>query len=302
MITYNHEAYIRQALESILMQNVNFEHEVVIGDDYSTDNTRNIILEYQRKYPEIIYPRMQEKNLGLIENFVRTYKSCKGEYIVTIDGDDYWTSPKKLQIQSDFLDENRSYSMCFHPVEMVFEEGSRPSRIFPQLQGTTFTLEDILRSNFIPTCSVMFRNGLFGEFPSWYYSLKIEDWPLYVLNAQHGEIGFLDEVMGVYRIHAGGAWSSNTEENKYMENIEFYDCMEKHFQGKYRNIIKMMLYQCHYKLALLYEERNNMHLAKSNLIKSLSKYPHYCKPGLLPIVRMATRLYFPSICNYMKSQ
>jgi len=301
MITYNHEKYIRQALESILMQKVNFEHEVVIGDDHSTDNTRNIILEYQRKYPDIIYPCMQEKNIGLIENFVRTYKCCKGEYIVTIDGDDYWTSPKKLQIQSDFLDENRSYSMCFHPVEMVFEEGGRPSRIFPQLQGTTFTLEDILRSNFIPTCSVMFRNGLFGEFPSWYNSLKIEDWPLYILNAQHGEIGFLNEVMGVYRIHAGGAWSSNKEENKCMENIEFYECMGKYFRGEYRNLAKMMLCQCHYNLASLYEDMNNVHLAKSNLLKSLWIYPHHDKTGFIPIVKMAMRLYFPSIYNYLKS-
>src|SRR4030067_128381 len=111
VITYNHEEFICQSLDSILMQDVNFEYEIVIGEDCSTDKTRDILLDYQKNYPDKIRLILSEKNRGLIANFVQTYKSCSGEYIATIDGDDYWTSSQKLQKQVDFLDNNLDYAM-----------------------------------------------------------------------------------------------------------------------------------------------------------------------------------------------
>ena len=120
IITYNHEKFIRKTLDSVLMQKVNFQYEIVIGEDCSTDNTKKILLEYQNKHPGKIRLLLAENNQGLVRNFMQTYRACKGEYIATLDGDDYWISSRKLQKQVDFLDRHGDFSMCFHPVTNGF--------------------------------------------------------------------------------------------------------------------------------------------------------------------------------------
>ena len=302
LITYNHGKYIAQALESILRQEVNFDYEVVVGEDCSTDNTREIVLDYQSRYPKTIRAHLQQSNRGLIRNFVDTFHSCSGKYIATIDGDDFWTSTNKLQRQVDFLDSHEEYSICFHPVKMVFEGGEKAGRRYPESHLGTFCVEELLRSNFIPTCSVMLRNGVFGEFPDWYFSLDMEDWPLYVIYAQHGKIGFLDEIMGVYRIHDLGAWSSQDEISTCTQRIHFYQCMENHLPHRYRKTIKNMLDKYYFQLALLHETRKNMDSAKINLLHSLRIHPMHYHVGLVPKLKTATRFFFPAIYRFLKAQ
>lgn len=302
VITYNHENFIRQALDSVLMQEVAFDYEIVIGEDCSTDNTRKILLDYQEQHPDIIRLLLAEKNQGLVRNFLQTYRACKGEYVATLDGDDYWVSPRKLQMQVDFLDGNRDFTMCIHPVTMVFEGNRKPSRIYPEVQKATFTLEDLLVSNFIPTCSVMFRNHVFGEFPDWYHTFRfMEDWALYALIAQHGKIGLLRETMGVYRFHSKSTWSLQEEVERRHEEIKFYHCMKRHLGNRHKNIINKMLDKYYYDIALLYEDKNEYPSAKYYINKSVLINPFLSNVKTTNKIKTLVRLYFPSLYKFIKS-
>ncbi|MEM6399437.1 MAG: glycosyltransferase family 2 protein, partial [Cyanobacteria bacterium P01_D01_bin.116] len=106
LVTFNHEKFIAQAIESVLLQEVDFSYEIIIGEDFSSDKTREIVIEYQKQYPDIIRLILPEENLGYYGQkiFVQTLQACRGKYIALLDGDDYWTTPNKLQQQVDFLD------------------------------------------------------------------------------------------------------------------------------------------------------------------------------------------------------
>ncbi|NJN74738.1 MAG: glycosyltransferase [Limnothrix sp. RL_2_0] len=196
MITYNQEKFISQAIESVLMQETDFPFELLIGEDCSTDKTREIVRYYQQKYPDKIKVLAKATNQGMAKNFVQTLAACQGKYIAILEGDDYWTSSKKLQLQVDFLEENQTCSFCFHPTECFYEDSSEPSYIFPRKAPSRFlTLKDLLYENFISTCSTVFRNRLFTHMPDWYFKVKPGDWPLHILNAQHGEIGYIHKTM-----------------------------------------------------------------------------------------------------------
>ena len=158
LITYNHEKLIGQALDSILMQKTTFPTEVVIGEDCSTDSTRDIVRAYSERYPETIRAILPEVNQGPFQNVIRTLNECRGEYIAAIEGDDYWTDPGKLQLQVDFLDAHPECSSSFHKVLKVFDDGSQPSVEFPEFPKGVATIEDLLSGEFgnlIPSCSAM---------------------------------------------------------------------------------------------------------------------------------------------------
>ena len=222
--TYNHEKFIAQALESVLMQRTNFSYDVVVIEDCSTDSTRRIVIDHQRAYPDKIRLVLSENNRCDNVNFCGAFLESASQYIALLDGDDYWTSAHKLQKQVDFLDAHPECALCFHNVTVFYEDGSRePWNRNPANQKEFSTLEDLWSGNFIAGCSPMIRRDLFGEFPSWYANTGISgDWPLYLLSAQHGNIGYIDEVMGAYRIHGGGLWSSLSESRKVEEVIAFY--------------------------------------------------------------------------------
>ena len=121
MITYNHGKYIRHALESVLMQETDFKFEIVIGDDCSSDNTQEIIREYEKKYPNIIKPIYRQENVGAINNSIDVKSKCKGKYLAILEGDDYFTSKYKLQKQVEFLETHKEYKSCAHRIEIVDE-------------------------------------------------------------------------------------------------------------------------------------------------------------------------------------
>ncbi|MDQ3815609.1 MAG: glycosyltransferase family 2 protein, partial [Armatimonadota bacterium] len=123
MVTYNHEKYIAQAVESVLMQETNFDYELIIGEDCSQDKTRAIVMDFQRRFPERIRLLLPEKNLGGSgkTNFLQTLAAAQGQYVALLEGDDYWTSPHKLQKQVDFLDSHPECAICFHKSNMLYE-------------------------------------------------------------------------------------------------------------------------------------------------------------------------------------
>jgi glycosyltransferase involved in cell wall biosynthesis len=230
MIAYNVEPYIAQALDSALMQDVDFDYEIVVGEDCSTDGTRAIVQDYARRHPDRIRLLTRERNLGMNRNFVETLRAVRGEFVALLDGDDYWTSPTKLRRQVDFLESNPGFSICFHNAEVIYEDGSlaphpfhmpNPDRLISHhVPKPVSTLADLAGGNFMQTCSVVFRAGLYGELPDWYLQMPTFDWPLHLLNAERGDIRYFDEIMGVYRVRAGSFWSTNMALYRRVEDVD----------------------------------------------------------------------------------
>lgn len=212
IITYNHEQYIAQAIDSFLTQQADFAWQLVIADDCSTDRTREILRAYKRRYPELIHLILQEKNVGPEGNWLDLIDYPKTRYVLYAEGDDYLTDPTKLQRQVDFLESHPDFALCFHPVEVVYEDGSRAAETFPspaqRHHKTVLGLNDLLLANFIQTNSVMYRWRFTDASIKDIYPRGVApgDWYLHLLHAATGKIGFVNRTMAVYRRHPGGIW------------------------------------------------------------------------------------------------
>lgn len=275
VMTYNHEKFISQALESVAMQETNFEYEILISEDCSTDRTRQIVLDFHAAHPENVRLLLSEQNIHSNEIVVRGIRAARGEYIALLDGDDYWTSPHKLQKQVDFLDHHPECSLCFHNARIFHEADGREGRNWtPPGQKEISTLADIWMGNFIATCSTMFRRGLIGDIPVWYNDFfPITDWPLHILNAEHGKIGYIDEVMGMYRYHPGGLYSPFSETRKQQETLKFYHTMNKNLNYRYDRIVKAAISKYFFEWAEEYRARGDFEKMKSCLKACLSGNP-----------------------------
>ncbi|MBX9658725.1 MAG: glycosyltransferase [Nitrospiraceae bacterium] len=209
-ITYNHENYISQAIESILNQVTDFEYELLIGNDCSTDKTHDIISDYHKKSKRIRYFN-STVNVGANRNFIDLASKSRGKYVAICEGDDYWTDINKLQTQVNFLSENPEYTICFHPVKVLNNKNLSVKKVFPSSRPLRLSIEGLLRENFIQTNSVMYRwrfNKTHPlDFPD---NIAPADWYIHLLHAEVGRIGYLDKVMGVYRKHDSGMWSSHS--------------------------------------------------------------------------------------------
>jgi glycosyltransferase involved in cell wall biosynthesis len=204
MITYNHEKYIAQAIESVMNQVTSFDFELVIGEDYSSDRTREICLAYERRYPGKINVLKHQTNVGVHRNVVETLAACKGEYVALLEGDDYWTDMHKLQKQVDFLSQNSEFAMCYQKT-LEINELTGFEKVTNEKDNPVTGLEEILeRGWFMRTGSLVFRNGLIKKFPDWFYQYSSTDYMLHILIARRGKIAFLNETTSVYRRHEGG--------------------------------------------------------------------------------------------------
>jgi glycosyltransferase involved in cell wall biosynthesis len=249
MITYNQERFIEHALASILAQRVNFDYEIVVAEDNSTDGTRGIVLDFHRRYPDRIVPLLRDLNLGAMRNFKEALTVCRGNYVALLEGDDYWTDEGKLQRQINFLDEHPDHAICCHRAQFVDETGGGQSRIFPTLPAGTYTIEDLFDLNWVVTCSVMYRWGSFGSLPDWILPLKMGDWPLHILVGTAGKIHLMDEVMSVYRIHEGGIWSSLSRRDQLRATIGMLTALDMHLGFQYTNKIRLGLARSYLELA-----------------------------------------------------
>ncbi len=207
MITYNHEKYITQAIDSVLKQKTNFEFEIVIGEDCSTDRTREIILEYKSRHSDKIKLLLQETNKGAIQNFIDTFRLCNGEYIAFLEGDDYWIDPYKLQKQVDFLEANPDYGLVHTNVIVVdnenkviyFSDETKPD-------GDVFYYL-LTKRAFIVTCSVCARGDLVREIANRAITEKLTfvfDYWLWLHIAMRSKVHYLKEATSAYRSHPGG--------------------------------------------------------------------------------------------------
>ncbi len=273
---YNHEKFIAKTLDSVLMQRTNFPYEIVIGEDCSTDNTRNILISYQQRFPDIFRLLLHEKNLGAFKNGKQVLEACTGDYIACLEGDDYWLTPEKMQKQVDFLDLYPHCSTCFHDALIVYEDGSKESTSYRPRQNEFSTVENLLLDNFIPTAAVMFRRGLFGTIPDWISRLKMADWPLHILNAVHGDIGYIDETMSAYVVHRGGMWSLKDWRAHEPDIIELFEALHMHLDRKYSAIITRILRWRNLTLAMKFEHAGEVDCARRHAVKALFAHLRIC--------------------------
>ncbi len=204
MITYNHESYISKAIESVLMQNTTFQIELIIGEDCSTDKTRQICLDYKKKFPDIIKLILPDVNLGVMRNFVNTLNAGKGNYIAICEGDDYWTDTLKLQKQVELMEAKEKYSFCFHNAETHFIDTNRFESFNKNLKFGTYTTNDLLYKEwFIPTASMLIRRTMLpNPFPKWFFNVYSGDYALELLLSTRGDFYYINQIMSVYRKNA----------------------------------------------------------------------------------------------------
>lgn len=226
MITYNHEAFVREAVESVMMQRTDFPVMLVIGEDKSTDNTRAIVLELAAQYPERIKLILHETNLGAERTGFDVWEECLKDsaYVAILEGDDFWTDPLKLRKQVDVLRAHPEVSMCFHNAWNQQPDGTRTDYVRGWLGGspmkTRFTTADIVACNCVPTVSICLRNT-----PHLHLFDRLKDHPFldYTINivlAEQGPLAYIDEVMGVRRMHAGGIMSLQAQQYKIDYNLD----------------------------------------------------------------------------------
>lgn len=230
IVTYNHERYIAQALDSALNQNLS-DFEIVIGEDCSTDSTKLIVQKYQQAYPKIIRLRCHEKNIGARANMQDVLLRCSGEFIAILDGDDYWTDANKLKKQIGLMDNDTTLALCFHPTQLLNEEQAQISE--KSINSSDLSLAKLLRHNPVPSVSIVYRRQFIPEFPDW--MMANPDLPgdhFIVLSARlAGGIGFLKDTMSVYRQHDQGVWYGLQECSTLKVEIK----MNRFFQQSSRN-------------------------------------------------------------------
>lgn len=274
MITYNHEQFIAQAIESVLMQKTNFEFEIIICEDCSTDKTREICVSLKDKYPDKITLVLNKVNIGMLPNFIQALTARSGKYIALLEGDDFWTDPNKLQKQFDFLEANPEYSICFHNAFKLYEE-SNTKKIFINKTKIkdTYSIDDILKQNFIPTLSCVYRNHLIKDFPKWFYDAMPGDWFLHILNAQFGKLKYINEIMGTYRIHAGGNYSGPPQIRNFEKTIKSLESLYQEIDDKYKKKVLKVLSKRYFSLGKLLLKNNAKKEALNKTIHSIKLYP-----------------------------
>jgi glycosyltransferase involved in cell wall biosynthesis len=234
-IAYNAGKFIAQTMESVLMQKTNFPFEFVIAEDCSTDRTREIVRQYAALHPNVIRPLLNERNVGYHANFESVLKACRGEYVALLEGDDYWTSPLKLQKQTDFLNQHPDCVICFHRTRLLnAKTGTLGAELpVPPFRKEVQTVEALLRGGvFASTCSAVFRRRCLPPSLGKYRFCLALDWPLFLEIARHGKIGYIDDCMGVYRQHEQGVWSRLAHRKRLAAMAEFMEFMGHEFKGE----------------------------------------------------------------------
>ena len=242
MLTYNHEKYIGKAIESVVSQETNFIYELIIGEDCSLDNTRQIVQKYQQQYPNIVKPIFNEHNIGVSKNAQNVRDSCNGKYIAFLDGDDYWSDKHKLQKQVDFLESNPDYGMVHTDVDILDQEKNLITKNVNKSRKINFPsgniLTDYLKNEnlFIKPVTAVIRNSIFKRAAN-YTLIKekgwvLEDLPIYLEIAANTKIKYLDCSTAVYRLLNESSSRTRNKQKQHNFHLSVYD-IRYYFWEKY---------------------------------------------------------------------
>lgn len=229
--TYNHAPFIRQCIDGVIAQKTNFIIEYIIGEDCSTDGTREIVFDYARRFPKLIRVVTSEGNVGMKENAKRCQLLSRGKYVALCEGDDYWTDPYKLQKQVDFLEAHSEVGMVttdynrYYQATGVMEKNCFPARNYPQ--GIDFKSYIFDRST-IGTATVMYRSELLHNYyrelgPGLINSWNVGDTALWLYIMAKSRVHYLPEVTAVYRILSKSACHFEDIHETYKFRIKGFD-------------------------------------------------------------------------------
>lgn len=236
MLTYNHSAFLQDAIDSIINQTTTFRFELLIGEDYSNDGTRELVFEYERKFPEIIKVITSNSNVGSKANEYRVIKACKGKYLAFCEGDDYWNDPYKLQKQVDFLENNPDYGLVHGDVNLLNQKTGKQIRALNKTNNTEipsgYIFEFLMKpSHSIKTMTTCFRRDLFEKYYLSNNEIMNSDWALidisiWLMLAYHSKIQYFDEVFATYRLLPESASRTKNPERLYQFHQKIHDIRE----------------------------------------------------------------------------
>ncbi len=263
-ITYNHENYIADAIESFLMQKTDFSYEILIHDDASTDRTPEIIKQYESKYPDLIKPIYQTENQYSkgVKTIGFNIERAKGKYIAICEGDDYWTDPYKLQKQVDYMEKNPECSMCVHAAYRVTSDKKKlKSHVRPNRGNKVFMVEEILEGGgpLFATNSILYPAIFNTNRPDFYKNTRVGDYPLVIYLALQGTVYYIDEFMSAYRVGLKGSWTSRFNSSieirvAHWDNIvDMLNDINRYSEYKYDITIKKQIQNI--KLNLMLDQR-----------------------------------------------
>jgi len=259
MITYGHEKYIQQTIESILTQQTSFNFELIIANDCSPDHTDSVvknIMDSHKKGSCINY-YSHEENKGMYENFLFALNACKSKYVALCDGDDYWTDPLKLQKQVDFLEAHPDYEVCFTNIRIVDENDNITKQaLITDNRKTEYERKDL--PIWAPTLTRVFRNRDFSNLPS----APGLDTIMLLWQSQFGSIKFINEITGVYRKHEGGIYSAETEgkrkEQIILTHLASLSLIDAFLYAKYFGMLLKKLLELRFLDIKLFEKNNTI--------------------------------------------
>ncbi len=248
MLTYNHEKYVEKAVQSVCAQQGDFQLEIIIGDDCSTDNTAEVIDELAAKHKEIKIFR-PEKNIGMHANLKKCLSLAEGDYISMCEGDDWYISPYKLQMQMEFLEKNKDCVMCSHSYIEYNQKEDKYSTINYQQDyngGGIYCFEQlVIEYKWTNFTTYMYRKEVINKLPEFIWELNGADYSFNMHCAVYGNLGIIKEPLSVYR--AGiGQWSSLSLIKQQQDTLDFAYISKEHFHkyynGNKRKISIMLQY------------------------------------------------------------
>jgi glycosyltransferase involved in cell wall biosynthesis len=301
-ITYNHENYIADAIESFLMQKTNFNYEILIYDDASTDKTADIIREYETKYPGLIKPIYQTENQYLkgVKTINFSLQRAEGKYVAICEGDDYWTDPYKLQKQVDYIEKHPECSMCVHAAYRVSPEKTKmKSHVRPNRGNKVFTVEEVIEGSggLFATNSILYPAVFNTNRPYFYEIAPVGDYPLIIYLALQGTVYYIDEFMSAYRVGVKDSWSSRMSLSierrivHYNKIIDMLDEINRYTEYKYDNAIKKTKKRDHFNLML---DQGMFKEAKEVEFKEI-----YSSLDIRKKIKIFIKQYCPSIAKFL---
>jgi len=258
IITYNHENYILDAIESVLLQRHAFETEIILLDDLSTDKTYDLAYSKLSDIKNAVLIR-NDSNLGITRNYEKGFSLCKGEYVFVLEGDDYWLDRCKVQKQVEFLERYPYHSMCFHPFiiqegksrifkSFLVEEGLPPGFINPYKSSAnhifySFTISDLISiEGLIGTFSVCcYRKKWLDQLPAELFNVVSYDWATNLFMAHFGLLGRINTVMAVYRLAENATWSKKSDHERSLQIKNLIPVYDKLLNYKYTDLFAQKL-------------------------------------------------------------
>ena len=278
-LTYNHEKFLKNALDSFISQKVNYPFRVIVHDDASTDKTTEIMLEYEKKYPELFTMIYEKENqFSKLNGIGGIYREIIAplvheKYVALCEGDDYWTDPLKIQIQADYMEKNSDCPMCVHDTMLVDPDGNNIKRLNGSDNEQFYNMKNVLFDwgNCFHTTSFFCRREIIFERPREFYMNWVDDWALSIYAASIGKISYIGRVMSCFRCQNSESQTSKSGKdlsikiNHFIDAIDSWERMNEYTNKKFNELFTKKIASFEAWL-LIYQKK---------YLKAFLKYPYY---------------------------